>query len=122
MHTYPTAMFRLNNFTTEGYSCMADKAPTDRHLTFNSASNLYANAEEVRGHAPLQNTCQGLAQEAYVFTPAMLICRSRFAVCSHLIVSPVVCDTFRKEGTLAGFGDTRLSFKTEGTLLGFEEI
>ena len=47
MHNYPEVMFRAVNFSTEGQACMADKPPTDRRLTFNSASNLYSDAEAV---------------------------------------------------------------------------
>lgn len=53
MHTYPEVMFKATNFTTSSQNCMADKAPIERHLDFNSASNLYADAEEVStSHSP----------------------------------------------------------------------
>ncbi|KAK9805857.1 hypothetical protein WJX73_008965 [Symbiochloris irregularis] len=47
LHTYPQAMFKVLNFTSQGYSCMPDKVPVDRALTFPVASNLYRDAEEL---------------------------------------------------------------------------
>lgn len=46
-HTYPEVMLKALNFAQEGALCMPDKAPVYRQLDFNSASNLYADAEEV---------------------------------------------------------------------------
>ena len=47
MHTYPEVMFRASNYSSKGHSCLPDRPPTTRALDFNSASNLYADAEEV---------------------------------------------------------------------------
>ena len=47
MHTYPEVMFRAVNYTTKGKICLPDKPPSSRELDFNSASNLYADAEGV---------------------------------------------------------------------------
>ena len=47
MHAYPMVAFKVSNFTSHGYSCMPDKVPVDRKLTFPVASNLYKDAEEL---------------------------------------------------------------------------
>ena len=47
IHTAPLVAFRITNFTSYGYSCMPDKVPVDRHLTFPVASNLYKDSEEL---------------------------------------------------------------------------
>ena len=47
MHAYPLVAFKVSNFTSHGYSCMPDKVPVDRKLTFPVASNLYKDAEEL---------------------------------------------------------------------------
>ena len=47
MHTFPWPIFKVLNFTSFGYSCMPDKVPVDRALTYPVASNLYRDAEEL---------------------------------------------------------------------------
>lgn len=47
IHTAPIAAFRISNFTSYGYSCMPDKVPVDRRLSFPVASNLYKDSEEL---------------------------------------------------------------------------
>lgn len=47
LHTFPRPMFKVVNFTMSGYSCMPDKVPVDRALTYPVASNLYRDAEEL---------------------------------------------------------------------------
>ena len=47
IHTVPLVAFKITNFTSYGYSCMADKVPVDRRLTFPVASNLYKDSEEL---------------------------------------------------------------------------
>lgn len=47
IHTYPMVAFKVANFTSYGYSCMPDKVPVDRKLSFPVASNLYTDAEEL---------------------------------------------------------------------------
>lgn len=51
-HTYPKALFRAANMTAGGASCNPDKAPTERHISFGSASNTLGDPEEV-GSSPL---------------------------------------------------------------------
>ena len=41
LHTFPRTMFKVTNFTTGGYSCMPDKIPIDRHISYPLASNYY---------------------------------------------------------------------------------
>lgn len=47
LHTIPIVAFRVLNFTSFGYSCMPDKVPVDRKLTFPVVSNLYKDSEEL---------------------------------------------------------------------------
>lgn len=47
MHTVPLVAFRITNFTSYGYSCMPDKVPVDRQISFAVASNLYKDSEEL---------------------------------------------------------------------------
>ena len=47
MHSVPMVAFKIANFTSFGYSCMPDKVPVDRKLTFPVASNLYKDSEEL---------------------------------------------------------------------------
>jgi len=51
-HTYPEVMFRALNYTAKGRTCLPDKPPSSRNLDFNSASNLYADAEAVSPSPP----------------------------------------------------------------------
>lgn len=41
LHTFPRTMFSVKNFTVGGYSCMPDKIPIDRRISYPLASNLY---------------------------------------------------------------------------------
>ena len=41
LHTFPRTIFAVNNFTVGGYSCMPDKVPIDRRISYPLASNLY---------------------------------------------------------------------------------
>ena len=41
LHTFPRTIFEVKNFTTSGYSCMPDKVPIDRRISYPLASNLY---------------------------------------------------------------------------------
>jgi len=41
LHTFPRTIFTVTNFTTGGYSCMPDKIPIDRRISYPLASNLY---------------------------------------------------------------------------------
>lgn len=45
LHTFPRTIFSVKNFTVGGYSCMPDKIPIDRRISYPLASNLY----KVRG-------------------------------------------------------------------------
>lgn len=47
-HTYPEVMFRAVSYSDKGHSCLPERPPATRELDFNRASNLYADAEEVR--------------------------------------------------------------------------
>ena len=47
IHTAPLVAFKITEFTSYGYSCMPDKVPVDRRLTFPVASNLYRDSEEL---------------------------------------------------------------------------
>lgn len=47
MHSYPACMFKALNYTARGTMCVPDRPPAERHLDFNSASNLYGDAQEV---------------------------------------------------------------------------
>ena len=47
MHSAPLVAFKISNFTSYGYSCMPDKVPVDRKLSFPVASNLYKDSEEL---------------------------------------------------------------------------
>lgn len=47
LHTYPKTVFRAKHYSMEGFSCMPDKAPTDRKLSFGASSNLFPDAEEI---------------------------------------------------------------------------
>jgi len=47
MHSVPMVAFKIANFTSYGYSCMPDKVPVDRKLSFPVASNLYKDSEEL---------------------------------------------------------------------------
>ena len=47
MHSVPLVAFKIANFTSYGYSCMPDKVPVDRKLSFPVASNLYKDSEEL---------------------------------------------------------------------------
>ena len=51
LHTFPRTIFEVRNFTTSGYSCMPDKVPIDRRISYPLASNLY----KVRAPALLLN-------------------------------------------------------------------
>ena len=41
LHTFPRTIFSVRNFTVGGYSCMPDKIPIDRRISYPLASNLY---------------------------------------------------------------------------------
>lgn len=41
LHTFPRTIFSVKNFTVGGYSCMPDKIPIDRRISYPLASNLY---------------------------------------------------------------------------------
>ena len=41
LHTFPRTIFTVKNFTVGGYSCMPDKIPIDRRISYPLASNLY---------------------------------------------------------------------------------
>lgn len=41
LHTLPRTIFAVKNFTVGGYSCMPDKIPIDRRISYPLASNLY---------------------------------------------------------------------------------
>lgn len=41
LHTFPRTVFSVSNFTVGGYSCMPDKIPIDRRISYPLASNLY---------------------------------------------------------------------------------
>jgi hypothetical protein len=41
LHTFPRTIFSIKNFTMGGYSCMPDKIPIDRRISYPLASNLY---------------------------------------------------------------------------------
>lgn len=41
LHTFPRTIFAVKNFTVGGYSCMPDKIPIDRRISYPLASNLY---------------------------------------------------------------------------------
>eukprot|EP00884_Botryococcus_braunii_P014758 jgi/Botrbrau1/23283/Bobra.0102s0026.1 len=47
LHTYPKTVFKVKSYSLEGFSCMPDKAPTDRKLTFGATSNLFPDADEI---------------------------------------------------------------------------
>lgn len=47
MHTYPSMLFRVFNFTSSGQSCIPSEAPKDRALTFDAAANLFRDSEEL---------------------------------------------------------------------------
>lgn len=41
LHTFPRTIFAVKNFTVGGYSCIPDKIPIDRRISYPLASNLY---------------------------------------------------------------------------------
>jgi hypothetical protein len=45
-HTYPEVLFKATNMTAGGSSCNPDAAPTSRHISFGSASNVLGDPEE----------------------------------------------------------------------------
>lgn len=55
LHTFPRTMFSVKNFTVGGYSCMPDKIPIDRRISYPLASNLY------KVHTPYwMSLCKGV--------------------------------------------------------------
>ena len=71
-HTYPEVLFRATNISAGGSSCNPDAAPTSRHISFGSASNILGDPEEARPPSAMPITM-----------PTLLIIRRCRAACGQ---------------------------------------
>ena len=66
LHTFPRTIFEVKNFTTSGYSCMPDKVPIDRRISYPLASNLYKVCALCFDHISWQHSASGNNANAHV--------------------------------------------------------
>ena len=74
LHTFPRTIFSVKNFTVGGYSCMPDKIPIDRRISYPLASNLY------KASLTLQPSYLCLSPPPCCMGPGMMIASSMWAL------------------------------------------